>query len=217
MLDQLIHLTNSPAFVDRGDLRIVEVRSRPGESADVFLILEVGIEDEFSFEEAVQVWQVRCLDTPYAFGNSLRDYKRPYNQLRVYADHPALLNYQHQVEIELQGQCANVSELLGALYEVHGEACGHWVNFSWHFSHLANQLRARQRVDLGMPARLLEAYAPVFQQYGLTYIVAGSETSAWLKPPLRVLLFSNPAVCPDAFNLSQPYQVAQRFEEQRLA
>lgn len=217
MLDQLIHLTNSSAFVDRGDLRIVEVRSRPGESADVFLTLEVGIEDEFTFEETVQVWQVRCLDTAYSFGNSLRDYKHPYNQLRVYTDHPVLLNYQHHVEIELRGQCTNVPELLGSLYEVHGEACGHWVNFSWHFAHLAGQLRERQQADLGMPARLLQAYAPVFQHYGLAHTVVGSETSAWLKPPLCVLLFSNPAVCPDTFNLSQPYQVAQRFEEQRLA
>ena len=94
MLPQLTQLTNSPDFIARGDLQVVEVHSRPGESADVWLTLEVHTEEAHTYQEHVQVWRIHCLETPYSFGNGLRDYKRPYNQLRrVYADHPALFNY----------------------------------------------------------------------------------------------------------------------------
>jgi hypothetical protein len=63
---------------------------------------------------------------------------------------------------------------------------------------------------------LLDVYGAVFSQHGLTHTVQGSTTSAWLAPPVRALIFSNPRVCPDDFNLGQPYQVAQAFEERRI-
>jgi hypothetical protein len=216
MLEHLIALTNSPAFVDRGDLLVVDVHCRPAESADVFLTLDVRLEDEHTFEETLQRWQVRCLEATYGWSNSLRDYKRPYNQLRVYADHPVLFNYAHGVELEVKGACPNVPELLGTLYEAHGQACGHWVDFAWQFSHLADHLRAYQRADLVVPTPLLDVCSAVFSQYGLTHTIQGSLSSAWLNSPLHALIFSNPLVCPDDFNLQQPYQVAQGFEEQRV-
>jgi hypothetical protein len=216
MLEQLIQLTNSSDFVDRGNVHVIELHARPAESADVFLTLDIRLEDEHTFEETSQVWRVRCLEATYGVGNSLRDYKRPYNQVRVYADHPVLFNYAHGVELEVQGECPDLAALLGALYEAHGQACGHWVDFSWHFWHLADQLRAHQRADLLIRKPLLEVYTNVFQRHGLRHALHGGDTSAWIKPPLFALLFSNPLVCPDDFNLAQPYQVAQGFEETRL-
>lgn len=216
MLNDLLQLTNSPAFVERGDLRVLEVHCRPAESADVFLTVDVRLEDEHTYEETAQAWQIRCVEATYGFSNSLRDYKRPYNQLRLYADHPVLFNYAHGVEIEVRGMCPHVPALLGDLYEAHGQACGHWVDFAWHFSHLATHLRAHQRVDLLWPTPLVEVYGAVFAHHGLTHTLQGSPTSAWLDSPLQALLFSNPLVCPDTFNLGQPYQVAPAFEAHRM-
>ena len=107
--------------------------------------------------------------------------------------------------------------LLGSLYEAHGEACGQWVDFSWQFTHLAWQLRTQQQAFLRVSTRLLPVYLPVFQQYGLTHAAEVSEPATGRTPPLHVLLFGNPVVCPDTLNLQQPYQVAQAFAEQRLA
>jgi hypothetical protein len=217
MLDQLIQITNSEEFIDYGDLKILEVHTQPEVSRDLFLKLEIVLEDAQTFESTSQVWEVRCVDTLYCYGNSLKDYKRPYNQIRVYDKHPVLFNYADSVECNLSGTCRNVPELIGSLYLAHTKACGQWVDFSWHFFHIAEHIQSKNQVDLAVPTPLLEVYKTVFQEYGLQCTTIEAIQSSQYQKSLQALIFSNPAVCPDDFNLGQPYQVALEFEEKRIS
>jgi hypothetical protein len=216
MLDQLIQITNSEEFIDYGDLKILEVHTQPEISRDLFLKLEIVLEDAQTFKSTSQVWEVRCLDTLYCYGNSLKDYKRPYNQIRVYKEHPVLFNYADSIECKLSGDCKNVPELIGSLYLAHTQACGQWVDFSWHFFHIAEHIQRKKPVDLAVPAPLLETYKAVFQEQGLHCSIIESIQSSQYGRKLQALIFSNPVVCHDNFNLGQPYQVALDFEEKRV-
>ncbi|HEX8505303.1 MAG TPA: hypothetical protein VF630_08045, partial [Hymenobacter sp.] len=153
---------------------------------DVFLTIDGRIEDEHTFEETSQRWQVRCSEATFGFGNSLRDYKRLYNQFRVYADHPVLLNYAHGSNSRSRAQPQ--PELLGTLYEAHGRAGGHWVDLAWQFSHFADYLRTNQRADLLMPTPFLDVCGSVFSRYGLTQTIRRSPSSALLAPTSRLNL-----------------------------
>jgi hypothetical protein len=56
MLPQLIGITNSKDFVERGELKIIEVLAQPQEENNVIIILEVILEDEYTFEATKRVW-----------------------------------------------------------------------------------------------------------------------------------------------------------------
>jgi hypothetical protein len=218
MLDQLIGITNSKEFIDRGDLNILEVNVQPQANNNLFLRLEILLEDEHTFESSSQVWEVKCLDILYGFSSSLYEYKRPYNQLNLYSEHPVLCNYEDDTsEVHISGDCKNIPELIGSLYLAHDQAYGQWVDFNNTFYRLAQELQSEKPAVLEFPSSIAKAYKPFFQARGLDYSIVRTNESSRDRDKIHALIFGNPLVCPDEYNLGQPYQIALGFEELRIS
>ncbi|PWJ58041.1 hypothetical protein CLV98_105221 [Dyadobacter jejuensis] len=98
MLDKLVEITNSKAFLLNGDLVIKEVVATQR-------ISELKITFEIQDCEAVVYnCEVSCKDIAYTTSNRLHEYKRPYNRLNLYHDHPVLWNYENFQHLALKGR-----------------------------------------------------------------------------------------------------------------
>jgi hypothetical protein len=206
VLERLIEITNSEEFIQDGHIAIKEVVARQREF-DLRLIFDI----QYSVEEVTNFHcEIYCEGIAFTTSNRLHEYKRPYNRINLFRNHPVLWNYESFHFMTLKGSSVNVAELLGDLFFVHDKACGNWVDFHWLFNSLPGRLQSAEGATVEIPARLLEAYKPVFDKHKVTYTI--TETSD-LKNEYSVLLFGNPDISPDDYNFGQPYIVADKFSE----
>ena len=206
MLETLIEITNSDDFVQNGHIAIKEVIARQKEF-DLRLIFD--IQDSIQ-EVAKYHCEVYCEGIAYTTSNRLHEFKRPYNRINLYHDHPVLWNYESSHFLTLRGVDANISELMGDLFIVHDKACGNWIDFHWLFNGIPDRIHATEGVRIEIPTRLLEDYKPVFEKHKLTFTV--DETTD-VNNEYCVLIFGNPDISPDNYNFGQPYIVAEKFTE----
>jgi hypothetical protein len=206
MLERLIEITNSEEFIQNGHIAIKEVVAKQLEF-DLRLIFDI----RYSVEEITKFHcEIYCEGIAYTTSNRLHEYKRPYNRINLYHDHPVLWNYESSHWLNLKAAGINVAELLGDLFIVHDKACGNWVDFHWLFNRVADLLQTSDGATVEIPTRLLETYKPVFYKHKLTYNII--ETSD-VQNEYSVLLFGNPDISPDNYNFGQPYIVAEKFTE----
>jgi hypothetical protein len=206
MLERLIEITNSEEFIQDGHIAIKEVIARQREF-DLRLIFDIL----YSVEEVAKFnCEIYCEGIAYTTSNRLHEYKRPYNRINLYHDHPVLWNYESSHWLNLKAPSINVAELMGDLFLVHDKACGNWVDFHWLFHSVPSRLQTADGATVVIPARLLEAYNPVFDKHKMTYNII--ETSD-VENEFSVLLFGNPDISPDGYNFGQPYIVAEKFSE----
>lgn len=224
MLNELTRITNSPEFLSCGNLFMVAIQWHPHDSLDLVLRLKLVLETPPNYDTMSQEWEVRCRGSLGGNLNSLvQPTLQPNIQLRVFDRHPVLFHYDSRSTVLLEGTCPDVAALIGALYLVHEQACGHWVAFHDLFGHLATYLASQQPVSVEIPSGLLDVYRPVFTYYGLHYHITHEFRSRYDGSPLhhsiipgQVLLFGNSLVTDDNQNTGQPYQVAEAFEEARI-
>ncbi|MDJ1505032.1 hypothetical protein [Xanthocytophaga agilis] len=205
MLKKLIKITNSRNFVENGHLFIKEVVAKE-ES------IKIGFEihDTYSLTTILRYegeifcegWGVDAKD--------LHTYKRPYNQINLYTNHPLLWNYANSLIIKLERQSANVSELLGDLFIAHDKACGNWVDFHWIANSIPEYLNTKG-ASISVPEPLLDIYITIIEKHNLLYSIEEGHQNR--NENDRVLIFGNPVISPDDYNFGQPYVVAQSFTE----
>ena len=206
MLERLIEITNSEEFLQDGHIAVKEVVARQREF-DLRLIFDI----QYSVEETTKFHcEIYCEGIAYTTSNRLHEFKRPYNRINLYSDHPVLWNYESSHFLTLKGSDVNVAELLGDLFIVHDKACGNWVDFHWLFNSVPDRLSTTEGATIEIPARLLESYKPVFDKHKLTFAIV--ETTD-VTNEHSVLLFGNPDISPDNYNFGQPYIVAEKFTE----
>lgn len=206
MLERLIAITNSEDFIQDGHIAIKEVIARQREF-DLKLIFDI----QYSVEQVTKFnCEIYCEGIAYTTSNRLHEYKRPYNRINLYRDHPVLWNYESSYFLTLKGSGVNVAELLGDLFLVHDKACGNWVDFHYLFNGVPDRLQTEDGATIEIPARLLETFKPVFEKHKLTYDIV--ETSE-IENDYAVLLFGNPDISPEDYNFGQPYIVAEKFSE----
>lgn len=206
MLERLIEITNSEEFIQDGHIAIREVIARQREF-DLKILFDI----QYSVENVTKYdCEIYCEGIAYTTSNRLHEYKRPYNRINLYRDHPVLWNYENSHWLNLKGSSVNVAELLGDLFLVHDKACGNWVDFHWLFNSVPDRLQTADGATIEIPARLLEVYKPVFDKHQLTYNII--ETNDVENEHL-VLLFGNPDISPDDYNFGQPFIVAEKFSE----
>jgi hypothetical protein len=206
MIERLIEITNSEEFIQDGHIAIKEVVARQREF-DLRLIFDI----QYSVEEIIKFHcEIYCEGIAYTTSNRLHEYKRPYNRINLYHNHPVLWNYESSHWLNLKAESINVAELLGDLFIVHDKACGNWVDFHWLFNSVPDRLKTLDGATIEIPARLLEVYKPVFDKHKLTYNII--ETSD-VENEHFVLLFGNPDISPDDYNFGQPHIVAEKFSE----
>lgn len=206
MLERLIEITNSEEFLQDGHISIKEVVVRQREF-DLRVIFDI----KYSVEEITKYHcDIYCESIAYTTSNRLHEYKRPYNRINLYRDHPVLQNYESSHFLTLKGASVNIAELLGDLFIVHDKTCGNWVDFHWLFNSVPNHLETKEGATIEMPERLLESYKPIFDKHKLTFIII--ETTD-VQNDYSVLVFGNPDISPDNYNFGQPYIVAEKFTE----
>lgn len=206
MLEKITEITNSEEFIEDGHIAIKEIIARQREF-DLRLIFDI----QYSVEEITKYnCEIYCEGIAYTTSNRLHEYKRPYNRINVYKDHPVLWNYESSQYLTLKGRDVNIAELLGDLFLAHDKACGNWVDFHWKFHSLAKWLQTDDGAIIDVPVPLVDAYKPAFEKHKLSYEITDTREE---NNNYSVLLFGNPDISPDNYNFGQPYIVAEKFSE----
>jgi hypothetical protein len=206
MLERLIQVTNSDLFIQNGHIAIKEVIVRQRE-----FDLKINFEIQDIITETVQYdCEIFCEGIAYTTSNRLHEFKRPYNRINIYQDHPVLWNYGSAIYLTLKGQHVNIAELLGDRFLVHDYACGNRVDFHCLFSHIPNTLTSKDGATIEVPKQLKDTYKFVFDKHKVSYSIDDTRVE---KNRFSVLLFGNPEISPDNYNFGQPYIVAEKFTE----
>jgi hypothetical protein len=206
MLEKLIEITNSDEFIEDGNIAIKEVIAHQREF-DLKLIFDI----QYSVEEITKYnCEIYCEGIAYTTSNRLHEYKRPYNRINVYDEHPVLWNYASSQYFTLKGKDVNIAELIGDLFLAHDEACGNWVDFHWKFHSLGRWLQTDDGAIIDVPVPLVDAYKPAFKKHRLSYEITDTREE---NNNYSVVLFGNPDISPDNYNKGQPYIVAEKFTE----
>jgi hypothetical protein len=206
MLERLIKITNSEWFIQEGHVAIKEVIART-QTFDMKLVFDI----EYSFEDLIKYHcEIFCEGIAYTTSNSLHEYKRPYNRINLYNNHPVLWNYEGSHYLTLKGSDTNISEFIGDLFITHDKACGNWVDFHWLFHSLPDRLNSLEGARIAIPKKLFDYYLPVFNNHMVTFTI---DESTDCKYDYSVLIFGNPDISPDDYNFGQPYIVAEKFSE----
>jgi hypothetical protein len=206
MLDRLIDITNSKDFTEDGHIAIKEVVARQREF-DLRIIFELqNIISEIVLYEC----EIYCESIAYTTSHRLHEFKRPYNRISLYHNHPVLWNYENSQYLKLKGPCSNIAELMGDLFIAHDKACGNWVDFHWLFCNLPEHLNTQNGATVEVPERLLNTYNVVFDKHKITHSIVDVRKGS---NGYSVLLFGNPDISPDNYNFGQPYIVAEKFTE----
>jgi hypothetical protein len=206
MLEKLIEITNSEDFIEDGHISVKEVIARQREF-DLRFLFDI----QFSVEEITKYHcEIYCEGIAYTTSHRLHEYKRPYNRINIYNDHPVLWNYESSQYLTLKGNGINTAELMGALFLAHDEACGNWVDFHWLFHSLPKHLLTDEGAVVAVPMRLVDTYKPVFEKHKVAFATTDIREE---NNNYSVLLFGNPDISPDTYNYGQPYIVAEKFSE----
>ena len=151
MLEKLIEITNSEDFIQDGHIAIKEIIARQREF-DLTLMFDI----QYSVEEITKYHcEIYCEGIVYMTSNRLHEYKRPYNRINIYHDHPVLWNYESSQYLTLKGSKVNIAELMGDLLLVHDKACGNWVDFHWLFNSLPTWLQTDDGAIVEVPMLLV--------------------------------------------------------------
>ncbi|MBO9205236.1 MULTISPECIES: hypothetical protein [Niastella] len=202
MLEQLIEITNSEAFILKGNLIINEVVARQ-KTFDLkirFMIID-HINDLIQYEG-----EIFC--EGHGTSSRLEGLKFPYNRIKLYTSHPALWENNNILYLNLQGSVTNVAELIGDLYIAHNNACGNWIDFHRLFFSIPQWINTKEGATIHIPESLLETYQPIFNKHGVTFSKRSTDKG---KHKHSLLLFGNPGISPDNFYLLQPYIIAEKF------
>lgn len=206
MLQKLIEITNSDDFIQDGHIAIKEVIARQKEF-DLRLIFDLQYAVDGITKHHCEVY---CEGIAYTTSNRLHEYKRPYNRINLYRDHPVLWNYESSQYLTLKRRDVNIAELMGDLFLVHDQACGNWVDFHRLFNSVPKRLKSTDTVMVKVPMRLVDTYRPIFDKHNVAYSIGESREK---NNNYSALLFGNPDISPDDYNFGQPYIVAEKFTE----
>jgi hypothetical protein len=209
MLDQIQKITSSEAYLKDGGLKIREVLFTPWEDIEFKMSFEIYI--DFGEHIETQTWEIRSKGIWDTKG--IQDPKIPHTQIKLLKDHPILWNDDDATYYSIIGTCKNIPELMGDLYIAHEKACGNWIDFHWLYSGLPETLRTQRENQLKIPNQLMENCFTIFDKYNIKYVINESEKK---RTDYYLLFFSTPDIWPDDRNFSQPYLIAEYFEEIRI-
>ena len=204
MLEQLISLTNSESYIQQGHILMKEVvvKQKLYELKMTFDIYN-NVTDVMEYH-----CEVICKDIAYTTSNRLHEFKRPFNRINVFKDHPLLFNYSSTQWLQIKGKDVNLAELMGELFIAHDYACGNWVDFHWLFHKIPKRLHSDKGATIEVPEELLSFYLPIFDKHHLDYFI--KETNE-VENNYLVLIFGNADISPDTYNFGQPYIVAKQI------
>jgi hypothetical protein len=210
MLKQLITFTNSKEYLDNWHMFTTEVNinARDGEMR---MVLELTDDNSENIEETKQVWEIQC--EGYSHSKNAEQYKRPYNRIRIYKDHPVFWAAGSEQPYSVTGPCDNITGLMGDLWISHIKACGNWVDFHRIYTGLSATLASTKKQPRTIPEKLMEYCFEAFEKYNVKYSL---DEFVRREQDHSVLLFSNPDFCPDDYYFNQPYIVAKSFKEKLL-
>jgi hypothetical protein len=215
MIEQLIKKTNTAEFYQNGEFHLTELKGQIGQFNTMEFSLVIEERDNNAKLQNVELWKLithRTIDFKGIFVNLYL----PYIKLKVLTDHPLLWTYNKaELECELRGFPKNPSEFMGDLFFEYEKFTGNWIPINTDFWALNEKYKQNGKRNLSIPKPLKEPIERVCKKHGIDFIIK-KETEGYDKgytnrPDAKLLIFGNEDVCPNDFNLNQPFIIADEF------
>lgn len=221
MLSQLINRTNEDGFYSNWNLKLDgvygKIKSYHENDFEIYLVIEnesklESIEKEHWKIEAQQVLEVSNVFSPIYL---------PYIKLSILEEHPLLWKFMHDtLECELSGICENHHEFTSRLHWLYEEQTGGFIAWKRDFHELPNLIKGKRQVPILLNMKTYNFVKGLLDEFGLSIeikdILSGENKGYLNKPDAKVLIFGNPDVSPNDYNLGQPYVIADNFTAEKM-
>jgi hypothetical protein len=216
MLTQLINKTNEEDFYDNWNLKLKSVNGKIESYQNNNFEINIFIENENEPENTTREdWQIVAHQV-IEIKNIFSPIYLPYIKLSLLEEHPLLWKFKYdELECELSGSIENHYEFTSKLHWLYEEQTGGFIEWKKDFYELSNWINGKKKIPISMNMKTYNFVKKLTDDFGLTIDIiniSSNERKGYLnRPNAKILIFGNPDVSPNDFNLEQPFVVADKF------
>jgi len=215
MIDKLIERTNSKTFFGNGRFHLTELKGQIGHFNTMEFNFIIDEEDNLGNLVNVEHWRIISHQTLKYNGIFTVSYL-PYIKLNILSEHPLLWAFtKNTLQCELKGYPKNPSEFIGDLHFEYEKLTGNWIPLNHVFYNLKENFQKNKKMNFSIQEPMKEIIEMVSQKHGIEFkvnkVIEGYNKGYSNRPNAKLLIFGNEKVCPNNFNLRQPYIIADEF------
>lgn len=218
MLDELIMRTNSKEFYSDWNLKLESVFGKIESYEENKFEINLSIENEFEPENLEREnWQITAEGIIEIRGIFSSSYL-PYIKLSLIEDHPLLWKFKYdELECELSGVIDKPHDFVSKLHWLYEEKTGGFIDWKRDFYGIQNLINGKNKIPLFFNMKTYNFVKSIIDDFGLELEVIekiNKKDSEYTNA--KVLMFGNPDVSPNNFNLSQPFIIANKFTATKI-
>ena len=131
-----------------------------------------------------------------------------------------LIFHENEIECEITGRPATVTEFIGDVSNALERETGNWITVNEYFWNNEEFYQNYAKRTIMMPKSLGNSILKVCEKHNMGFQIkselVGEKKGYADKPNAKILIFGNEDVSPNDFNLRQPYIIAEEFIAQRI-
>jgi hypothetical protein len=210
MIEDLIRKTNEPEFYHNYELHLVSSKSEINDiniSEFNFVMEDLYAENS---QESLSHWKIIAYNLIESRNLHIRTLL-PYVKMNILDNHPLLWKFKEECyECELQTFPQNPSEFLGDLLLEFEKLTGNWLNLNDYFWGIDENYKYKSSTDIRVPHSLIKLFEATSFKHNIGFKIGDMESEAY-QPNVKLLIFGNEEICPNNFDLRQPYIIADNF------
>ncbi|MEZ5043276.1 MAG: hypothetical protein R2828_25495 [Saprospiraceae bacterium] len=221
MMTQLLNRTNEKDFYDNWNLKLESVNGKIESYQKNNFIINIYIENENEPENKNREdWQIiahQAIEVKNIFSPNYL----PYIKLSLLENHPLLWEFKYDIlECELSGTLENHYEFTSKLHWLYEKETGGFIEWKRDFYELQNLIKGKKKIPISMNMKTYNFVKSLIDDFDLTLeiiTVSSNEDKGYLnRPNAKVLIFGNPDISPNNYNLGQPFVIADKFTANKL-
>lgn len=218
MIEELLKKTNDKKFYNDCDLKLESYRFETSTSS---LEMKLSInQNSYDIPVEYEEWKLLCRNTE-KFDGFFWSLTLPYVKMKILQHHPLLLIFhENEIECEITGRPANVTEFIGDVSNALERETGNWITVNEYFWNNEEFYQNYAKRTIMMPKSLGNSILKVCEKHNMGFQIkselVGEKKGYADKPNAKILIFGNEDVSPNDFNLRQPYIIAEEFTAERI-
>jgi hypothetical protein len=215
MINELIEKTNKEEFYQNDNIYLINTKSDIGELniAEFNFIIEER--DIYGNMAKSTLWKIISNRT-IEFKNFHNSNLLPYVKIKIIENHPLLWNFhEDNYECVLNGFPEKPNEFIGDLHFEFENLTGNWLNLNEFIHNINEYYKKNNSTTISIPKSVKDIFEKVCLKHkvelNIENIKKNHKKGFTNRPNAKLLIFGNEDVCPNDYNLFQPYIIAESF------
>ena len=221
MITQLLNRTNEKDFYDSWNLKLDSVNGKIESYQKNNFKINIYIENENEPENTNREdWQIVAHQT-IEIENIFSPIYLPYIKLSLLEEHPLLWKFKYDIlECELSGKLENHFEFTSKLHWLYEKETGGFIKWKNDFYELQNLINGKKKIPISINMKTYNFVKNLIDDFELNIEIVNvqpnDDKGHLNRPYAKVLIFGNPDVSPNNYNLGQPFVIADKFTAKKM-